>query len=61
MSLYPEYEEQEEYEETHVTGPTVEARNRGKQEIKGNLTGAFWSSILAAVVLKLRQTTKKRY
>lgn len=60
MSPYPVCAEQEECENTHVIGPTVEARNRGKQETKGNLKGAFWSSVLASAVLNLQQIIQKR-
>lgn len=44
---------------THVTGPTVETHNRRKQETKGNLRGASWSSILALAVLNLLQIVLK--
>jgi len=41
MSPYPVRAEHGEGEKTHVIGQTVEAHNRGKQETKGILTGAF--------------------
>lgn len=55
---YPVYEEQEECKKPCVIGSTV-ATHRGKQETKGNLKGAFWSSILASAVLNLQQIIQK--